>query len=654
MMLYNQPRPNPYYVQQYPVQVSDVPQQAHVRQSAPREKKGTMPPPGKGRHQFADPAAPSPQYQMGRHVPTQQQFATMRAAVNVDLMRPDGVPSEKAVAATAKAAADMAVAHAQAKASAQMKGHIESNNPQLPTENPRQHAPDVMSEQIIPGMSPRLSQGSAASAQSIGVDTQRMLEQPAVDVPASSVSSAQTAQSVPEQAVVRDVPHGQLSPAQLFMDMKAMINVQKKTEQSSRGQPQPETPHKKPDVAVQHVPGASSGAPNVPVSSIAMSSAPMSAVSAPHIPVSHVQTPHVPIPNGPVSSFPVPHAPPVNHAHGSAVSQTSVPASHFVPPPHSRFDVDSATYRLAGTKIGAGERAALSKRQYQSSIHVDEAAIMRSAPKDVEVGAPHLSLGPDASVADVLQSMPVATDDGENGKRTRKQRADDIDKVLNSAGASAALNNAHAMASNQGLSFDMVKPGNGRISASVSRSFSFLMKTGGPFASRENSMEFRRSQFNAGKREMSIDMMRRDISMDMMCSKKMGSHELLLDAEAAIPRDMSIDFLGNALKNTNRDFSMEMQFPQDARVSPRGASLELGTFADEFGFALPGSQHTREEQATMDLRGSAPDSRLMRSRFGPSTDDLMVHMMGNPQPAPLYRRGINGSIEDFRDLNHPF
>lgn len=189
------------------------------------------------------------------------------------------------------------------------------------------------------------------------------------------------------------------------------------------------------------------------------------------------------------------------------------------------------------------------------------------------------------------------------------------------------------------------------------------MKSAGPFASRDNSMEFRRGHLGLSKREMSIDMMWRDVSMDLMCARKMGSHERMLDSE--LTRDMSLEFFGNSLRSANRDFSMEMQFPQDSRVLPRGASLELGAFTDDavHGFSFPGVQSLRDEphlskdqpNGAADVRVSQPnnsESRLFRSKIGMSADDLKVHMYG--QTTPLYRRGINGSIEDFQQLKHPF
>lgn len=321
-------------------------------------------------------------------------------------------------------------------------------------------------------------------------------------------------------------------------------------------------------------------------------------------------------------------------------------------PPNSRgapasVDVDAATYQLAGTRIDEGETATIHPVQGNAAAF-DAASMLAASSREMDVGSSIMPMPNQGTELGIALHLSAEEPD----MKSRKQRADDIDKVLNGAGISPQMQNQYAISqTNNQQIFDQFRVGNGRICGSVSRSFSFLMKTGGPFASRENSMEFRRNAFNAGKRDMSIEMMRRDPSLDLMASKRMGSLELLPESE--LPRDMSIDFFGNSLRGAGRDFSMEMQMSQ----VPQGARLELGALPDDvvFGFANPSpSPQVLYGEAGKEVAMPVTDSRVYRSKFGKSSDDLTGHMLGNNQQQPYYRRAINGSIEDFREIRLPF
>ena len=320
--------------------------------------------------------------------------------------------------------------------------------------------------------------------------------------------------------------------------------------------------------------------------------------------------------------------------------------SSLVPSAQGALDVDAATFQLAEAKIDEGGESAAAQQPAQSGFGAHR--IPTSASREMEVSAPMSSL-PHAS-SEMTLGLPIPLQSDES-KTAQKQRADDIDKVLNSAGGATHLPSPYMISSASNQHFDNFRLGMSRIPSSMSGSFSFHTKNGGHFASRENSIEFRRGQF-LGKRDRSVDMMRRDNSLDLMCPRKPGSHEL--GHESELPRDMSSEFFGNSLQGAGRDFSMEMQFPQ----VPQGAKLEMGALTDDvpLGFVGSGQQATREEFAKgYASYGPNADSRLHHSKIGMSQDDLMVHMYGNQQIAqPLYRRAINGSIEDFRELRHPF
>lgn len=471
----------------------------------------------------------------------------------------------------------------------------------------------------------------------------------------------------------------QLSPAQFFVDVKNMIEVQQKTiQQQGRGEKRLE--HQQQLV--------SAGLPPLPFSNISTSAVSMGALSTPSQLAAH--SPQV------TESVGLPQALPVdggqiavpqgeerdqvhqggegaetNEAHGHVEHETAHHSEHLVAQDvaegqaavhaafpqaaQNSFDVDSATYQLAETKINADNPTSLHK----PVVTFDDNNIIYPVDR-------HMEAHSDVPFSDNVSGLPNVSlqpsDDVDGGKRARKQRADQIDKVLNSAGTSQPLSNQMFVSPGNSHQFDGFRFGNGRISASVSRSFSFLMKTGGLLSSREGSMEFRKGCLNGGNREMSIEMLRRDFSMELVSHARKPSRDHF---ESELPRDMSIDFFGNTLRSTSRDFSMEMQFPPETRTGQRGASLELGAFADDmiegvgFSFANlhgPKDDHGKELAGLSPSGeyGNASEARLMRSKIGRSQDDLMLHMMGNQAPMPIHRRSINGSIEDFREFRHPF
>ena len=330
-----------------------------------------------------------------------------------------------------------------------------------------------------------------------------------------------------------------------------------------------------------------------------------------------------------------------NSADSSAAAAAAASAANV--------DVDSATFQLAGAKID--ERNAEQNAQshpIQENASAFDAASMLTSSREMDVSNAMMT-NMSAQSSDLGISLNMGTDE-HSLMSARKKRADDIDKVLNSAGnvpTTGAQSQYSLPQSNSQHAFDALRLGNSRLSGSVSRSFSFL-KMGVPFASRENSMEFRRNSIFSGKRDMSIEMMKRDVSMDLIASKRMGSHDLLPDSE--LPRDMSLDCFGGALRGANRDFSMEMQIPQ-------GSRLELGALTDDvvFGLSNVSASPPVTTESQRDPGTAMSDSRIYRSKFGKSSDDLTGHMLGNTNhQQPYYRRAINGSIEDFREIRLPF
>lgn len=311
-------------------------------------------------------------------------------------------------------------------------------------------------------------------------------------------------------------------------------------------------------------------------------------------------------------------------------------------------DVDAATFQLAGTKIGSESGSAVQSHDG----FAQSGRIVPSSSAEMDVGG----------AGDPAQSHVADSDLGKS-ESEMKQRADHIDSVLNNAGISQPLSGPTFALPGSSHNLDNFRLGTGKLPPSISRSLSFMLRNGAPFASRESSMEFRRNNVLTGMREMSIDkMLRRDFSMDPMPAKKPGSREQI---ETELPRDMSIDFsFGNALRSTSRDFSMEMQFPHEARLAPHGAALELGALGDDLGevagFAFGGGQGVRGEPGkegfTNEHHFLGNDARLTRSKIGVSQDDLMVHIYtGHQGPGALHHRGLSGSTEDFRELGrHPY
>lgn len=199
--------------------------------------------------------------------------------------------------------------------------------------------------------------------------------------------------------------------------------------------------------------------------------------------------------------------------------------------------------------------------------------------------------------------------------------------------------------------FDNVRTNNGRFPTSVSRSLSSLFKVGAPFGSRENSMDFRRGEFG-GKREMSIELLGRDVSMDFLFAKKMGSQGSVEGGD--LVRDMSVDCFTNPLRSTNRDVSMEMQFPHGFNAGQSGSALEFG-WVDDIAFGVPsqGIQSLRNDHSS---GHEGRERKLTKSKIGMSQDDLMIPLLSHQNAHGPYRRNCNGStsIEDFRELKMPF
>lgn len=335
-------------------------------------------------------------------------------------------------------------------------------------------------------------------------------------------------------------------------------------------------------------------------------------------------------------------------------------------------DVDAATYQLAGTRLEGGEVSAVAaasaamRRQNQSPTY-DNSNIMRTDSRDMDVGSTTLSFSGSGTDSVVLatgkeqmqhqqQQLPrpnqPENQDLEDGKDAKKVRADHVDNFLNGQPASFSF-------PANGQMFDAFQLANGKIPPSISQSFSFIMK-GGP--SRESSMEFRKNTLNGGNRDMSIDFLKRDFSMELVNQVRKSSGD---QVSSELPRDMSVDFLGRALSQANRDFSMEMQFPQNQSHMQRGTGIELGVFGEYEGEGQLSFLHNGQSREDLNREfvsagstgqhgeQSRPGS-VMRSKIGQSQDDLMIHTLGNQANLPNRRRGINGSIEDFREVLHPF
>ncbi|CAN8065749.1 unnamed protein product [Agarophyton chilense] len=326
--------------------------------------------------------------------------------------------------------------------------------------------------------------------------------------------------------------------------------------------------------------------------------------------------------------------------------------------PLNAFDVDVATFQLAGTRIDETDPAPSSSeqpRQHQHQHQHQQPAralhVSLLASPSQEIMPSNMTLSDSLSNGLDVHASQLASDAAKN---QRKQLADDIDKVLNSAGMSVGLPNHCTISppstANQHMFDALSRPNNGKNSASVSRSVSFMLKNNAPFASRENSMDFRKGEFGA-KRDMSMDMIRRDISMDLLSSRRIGSQERI---DSELVRDMSIEFFGSSLRNANRDFSMEMQFPADSGGAQSGAMFELGALADDVVFGQAFLALPTPSKPDFGAAADARDGRLPRSRTGMSQDDLMVHVLANQGPHQQYRRNVNGSVEDLRELKMPF
>lgn len=417
---------------------------------------------------------------------------------------------------------------------------------------------------------------------------------------AVDVTGAAAVQQMSRHQGVEQHPQGQLSPVQLVADMKAMYEVQQKHEQQSRG----------------------------------------------HMHISHVsQQQHhdAPMDKKDITVSAAMSAAQFTHAHPQHVQQNG-------------FDVDAATYQLAGTRLDGEEANLAALRRQQQQDGYENSTIMHSVSRDMDVSSTGLTFAESAVDVGLSNGSVQLQQQQLVGTNTRKERADHVDNFLNAQPLSSQPFSPPASSQ----MFDTFRTTNGKAPSTISPSFSFLMKGG--FASRESSMEFRRNNLNGGKREMSIEILKRDFSMDLgnIARKPSGDQ-----SGGELPRDMSIDFLGKTLSAANRDFSMEMQFPQQQVNGQRGAAVELGAFGDDTGegegLSFFQRGQSREDLAReLSILGSAQQTEqnrqggMARSKIGRSQDDLMIHMMGNQANMPIHRRGINGSIEDFREVLHPF
>lgn len=337
-----------------------------------------------------------------------------------------------------------------------------------------------------------------------------------------------------------------------------------------------------------------------------------------------------------------------------------------------REDLESTTNRLAGTKIGNEDVSAI-RHIGRNDEYTGGSVILRSSSRDMDVSCPS-SMALSTSFKDaselhdcngvtgcLISGSGACNSTGISGSQSgdvlrRKKQADDIDKVLNGACGSAQLAlhslsvplNTHTM--------EQFRVTNGRLSESISRSFSFL-RGGGAFGSREGSMEFRKGNFASGVRDMSIEIMKRDFSMELVSSRKVGSQDPI-GGEGDIPRDMSVEFFGGPLRNGSRDMSLEL--PVDSRALPCGSSIRLGTFGDDcaMGFLYQHNSAPDREEGTKES-GSGDAARPSRLKVGTSSDDLMVHVNNGATTSMQggwnqYRREQNESVDDFRALKHPF
>lgn len=427
---------------------------------------------------------------------------------------------------------------------------------------------------------------------------------------------------------------GQLSPEQLFVNMKELIMAQRKNGQSNRNQA-PTNSGNGTQTSFGHVAAQSDSRHyELPADS-----------STHAIPVSQIP---LPVNNNQTGA-------PEHMTKGMDVTPAGAEPSYAqngaAVVPSNTNDVDQTTYQLAETRIGPGD--------IRGASYGDE--LMRSASRDLmqQSSSREMFQASSSREMDVTGSLPLSISfkDGtelhlsssdELGKTLRKQRADDIDKVLNGTTLSSTnpmLNNAQAL--------EQFRLGNGRLPASISGSYSFVRGSGGPFASREGSMEFRtKSQFGSSGRDMSVELFKRDHSMELMHPKKVGSQEGIGES-SELARDMSIDCFGSSFRNTTRDMSIEMQF--GTNQLPRGASIQLGTFGDDGPLGIPQSH----SNGTNGLLLSSSDGRIGRMKIPSSSDDLNVNINNVQVPSAQgylsqYRRGINGSIEDFREVKHPF
>ena len=159
---------------------------------------------------------------------------------------------------------------------------------------------------------------------------------------------------------------------------------------------------------------------------------------------------------------------------------------------------------------------------------------------------------------------------------------------------------------------DRSRPG---LPRSQSRALNFLQ-----YPSRESLINMR--AVDNLKRDMSIEMMRgRDISMEFAnMVRRLGSREP--SRENNLVREMSVE-LGQSFKNS-RDFSMDIPPPQDFDLM----------------------------STTVNPAGSTAMTH-QTVRTGMSSDDLSL-LMQNTVPMSYYKFGVAGSIEDFRDVKHPF
>ncbi|CDF77568.1 unnamed protein product [Chondrus crispus] len=551
-----QTEPLLYYGPSLPQQQQQIQQTLHQQQHPPSYNPAAL--------QNHDPKALNQVPTLNPHKPpTSQSFFPNGISTDTAAF-PDPATATRVISersANAKAQAHLAIANAQEQAKAEVRRG-------QPRENDRQRQASSQDH----NQSPHQPQHQHHNLQPSQPDHNEIHQSDPVsqinpqgnDVDVNTAAVLQQLQDGlshhPDTAEHQSHGQGQLTPAQLVVNMKAMYEVQQKSTQQSRPT-------------------------HIPTPQLISQPNPHDVPQEQH---HHQPTHHQPTHHHRDEQFQRLH----DHHHGDAVQdKKGLSVSGAMPPLHqfaahashsqqNTIDVDAATYQLAGTRLEGEEVSAVAaasaamRRQNQSPTY-DNSNIMRTDSTDMDVGSTTLSFsgsGTDsvalATGKEQLQQQQLRrpnqpeNQDLEDGKDAKKVRADHVDNFLNGQPASFSF-------PANGQMFDAFQLPNGKIPPSISQSFSFIMK-GGP--SRESSMEFRKNTLNGGNRDMSIDFLKRDLSMELVSQVRKSSGD---QVSSELPRDMSVDFLGRALSQANRDFSMEMQFPQNHLLNLAGKGMSM-------------------------------------------------------------------------------